>query len=88
MGFQLGALGADGSIDIAYTVTFGGDELHCTCQENFTVDILEFPCGIGEMVSYVAHMCSTQECVADGMDEYIGIRVTEESAVVLKANTS
>lgn len=88
VGFQFGTFSADGGINVTYTVAFSGDEFDRACQENLAVDILEFPCCVGEVVANVAHVCRPQECIADGMDQYIGIRVAEESAVVFKANTS
>ena len=86
--FQLRTLGADSSVDIAYAVALGGDELYGAAQEYLAVDILKFACGVGEVIAYVAQVSCTQEGIADGMDEYIGIGVAEETSVVFEADAA
>ena len=36
-------------------------------------------CRIGEVIANVAHVGSSEECVADGMYQHVGIAVAKES---------
>ena len=88
MGLQLGTLGTHRGIDIAHAVALGGDELYRTAKEYLAVDILELARIVGKVVTDIAHVGCTQECITDSMDEHIGIRVAKEASVMFKTNAA
>ena len=61
------------------TADFFMEKVGCPPQENLAVNAFEFVRGVGKVIPYITHGCSSQHCIADGMDEYVRIAVTEET---------
>lgn len=74
---ELRALGTYGAVDVAYTIALGGDEVNGLAKEYLRVDAIGLSGGVGEVISYVAHVGGTEQGVADGVDEYVGIAMAE-----------
>ena len=79
MWIEFRALGAYGGIDVAYMVALCGNQVDGLAQEYLAVDVFELLACIGEVVANVAHVGGSQQGIADGVYEYVGIRVTEQT---------
>lgn len=69
----------DGGIDVADFITGFAHQLHGSRQQNLTVDVLELLTVIGKIKTDVAQSGSSEHGVADGMDQYVGITVAQQS---------
>lgn len=84
VGVEFGTLGTDGGIDVANGVASGGDDVEGLAEQNLGVDVLELIAFLGgEVVADVTHVGGAEDGIADGMDEDIGIGVSEQSEGVL-----
>ena len=88
VGIEFGAFGSDGDVGIAELVALVADELHGVGQENLTVDALEVGRRVGEVVSDVAHVGCSQQSIAQGMYQDIGIAVTQQAEGVFQLNAA
>ena len=77
MCFQLRTFSTNGGIDVAYRIAFSCNQFDCLAQQNLTVYVVEVVTVVGEVVTNVAHIGRTQQGIADGMNENIGIAVSE-----------
>ena len=80
---ELGMLGADGSVDVSHHITFRGYEGDCLAQQYLAVYVERVGRRVGEVETNVAHVCRTQQGVADGVYEHVGIAVSEQSEGVI-----
>ena len=78
----LGALGADGGVDVDDGVAVVGEELGYVAEEELAVDACIGGVGVGEVAADVAEGCCSEECVADGVDEDVGVAMAEEAEFV------
>lgn len=88
MRIQFGMLCADGGIDIAYPVTLLRNKFHGLTKKNLAVYAIRLCCCIGKMIADIAHIGGTQKCIANSMNQYICIRMTEQTQRVLQTNSS
>lgn len=78
----------DGGIDVADFITGFAHELHGSRQQNLTVDVLELLTVIGKIKTDVAQSGSSEHGVADGMDQYVGITVAQQSQRMFNPDAS
>ena len=84
VGGEFGTLGTDGAVDVADGVSFGCYDVHSFAEQNLGVDVLELVSFLGRVVvADLAHVCSTEDGITNGMDEHISIGVTKQSEGVL-----
>lgn len=88
IGIELGMLGTHRGIEIAKDVTFGGNQFDGLAEQNFAVDIQRLVGCIGEMITDVAHVGSTEKGVANSMNQHIGIAVAQQTHRMLYLNTA
>ena len=74
--FEFRAFSTDSGINISHTIAFSSDKFDCTRKKYLAINILEFSCRIRKMITNISHMRSSQQCIADSMNEHIGIRMT------------
>ena len=73
---------AYGSIDVAHTKPLFCKEPDGFPEDDFRIHVQRVSGCVGEVIAYVAQIGSTEQCVADGMDEHVGIAVTEQPEAV------
>ena len=78
----LGALGADGGVDVGDGVAVVGEEADDVAEEELAVDAGIGGVGVGEVAADVAEGCCSEEGVADGVDEDVGVAMSEEAEFV------
>jgi hypothetical protein len=86
MCLQFWTFGTDGGVYVAHAVSLGGNDFYGTAQENLAVYVLELSPSVGEMVADVAHVGSTKQSIADGMDKHIGIAMAQKAFGVLQSD--
>ena len=85
---EFGLLGADSGIDVPHPVAFRGNERDHLLQDDFAIHVECVIGVVGEMITDVAHIGGTEKGIADGMDEHIGIAMTQQSQSMLYLNAS
>lgn len=75
MGIQLGAFGTDGYIGVPQFVALLAEEGKGLAEQYLTVYIFVFVGRVGKVEPDVAQVGCSQQCVAQGMDQNVGIRV-------------
>ena len=84
VGIEFGPFGTNRAVDVSDGVAFGGHDVEGAAEENLGVDVFKLVALLGrEVVADVAHVGGTEDGVADGMDEDIGIGVAKQSEGVL-----
>ena len=74
----LGLLSNDDAVDVADAESMLVDELKAVAEEYFAVDVFVLGVVVGEVLSDVAEGGGTEDGVADGMEEYVGVGMAEE----------
>ena len=85
VGIDFGALGTDGTIDVAHTIAVGFEQIDGATEENLAVGAFVFGGCVGKMVADVAEIGSAEEGVADGVNEYVGIAVAKKAEGMVDA---
>lgn len=88
VGIEFGLLGGNGDVGVAEFPSFFAHERHCLAEQDFGVDIEKLAGGVGEVVPDVAHICGTENGVAEGMNQHIGIGVTQETEGMLNLDAA
>ena len=88
MGIHLRALGTDGGVDIHQPVALRGNEGDGVAQDNLAVHAVGLGRGIWEMIAYVAHVRCTQQGIADGVQQHVGIAMTQEALTVFNLDAA
>ena len=83
VGVELGLFGHDGGVDVAQFVARIAEETHGAGEEDLAVDAGILAGGVGEVIADVAQSGGTEQGVADGVDEYVGVAMAEESEGVV-----
>ena len=81
-------LSTDGGVDVSDLVTFCGNEVDDAFEDDLAVHVECLLGVVGEVVTNIAHVGGAEECVADSVDEDVGIAVTEQSHGVRNLYTS
>ncbi len=82
MGFDLRRFEAEGSVYINNGISLAGNEVFGPFQQDFAVDVFELGGSVGKMIADIAQAGSSQQRIADGMEQYIGIAVAQRTFVV------
>ena len=82
VGIHLGALGADGGVDVHQTVAFCGNQGDGVAEDDLAVHAFGLCRGVGEVIADVAHIRCSQQGIADGVQQHVGIAVTQEALTV------
>ena len=88
VGIDFGALGTNRAIDVAYAVAVRFEQIDRAAEEHFAVSAFIFGGGVGKVIADVAEIGCTEEGVADGVNEHIGVAVAEESEGVVDVYTA
>ena len=88
MRIDFGPLGADGGVDIAHTVAAGSDKVDGLSKQYLAVYVECLCRAVREMIADIAHIGCTQQGVADGMDEHVGIAMAQKSHGVRNTDTA
>lgn len=80
MGVDFWCFGADCAVAVAELVSFFTDECNGFAEEYFGVYSFKFIAfDRGKMVSDVTHIGCAKDCIAKGVNEYVGIAVSIET---------
>ena len=60
-------------------IALGGNQLDGLLQDHLAVHAVGKSGGIGEMIADVAHIGGTQQGIADGVQQHIGITMTQQA---------
>lgn len=88
MGIQLGFLGTYCGIDIAYTVSVLLEYPDCPGKQYPAVYTFIARICVREMIAYVTQGCRPKQCIADGMDEHIGIGMAQQPQLKINLHAS
>ena len=88
MRVELGALCTHRGVYVADAIALGGDEVDGLAQQYLTIDVERLGSRVGEVVAYVAHVGGAEQGVADGVDEHVGVAVSEQAEFVVEADTA
>ena len=88
MRIHLWTLGADGGIDIAQAVALGGYQADGVAEDDFAVHAVGLGCRVGEVIANVAHVGGTEQRVADGVQQHVGVAVTQQTEGVVDSNAA
>ncbi len=89
VGIEFGMFSADGAVDVADAVAFGGNDVEGLAQKNLGVDVLKLVALLGwKMITDVAHVGGSKNGVANGMDEHIGIGMAEQTEGVVNLDAA
>ena len=83
MGVELGLFGHDGGVDVAQFVARIAEEAHGPGEKDLAVDASILAGGVGEVIADVAQSGGAEQGVADGVDEYVGVAMADESEGVV-----
>ena len=84
-GFEFGAFATHGNMDVAYFVTSLPDEPNGIAQQYLAVDVFILRRRIGKVKADVAHCRRSQKGIAHGMNQHIGIGVSQQAKRVVDA---
>ncbi|MFM1744656.1 MAG: hypothetical protein RLZZ630_593 [Bacteroidota bacterium] len=76
---DLGLLQQQSHINIADPVSAFGDEVNHATQENRAVDIFKFRGRVGEISADVFQSCSTQQGIANGMNQGVSVGMSQSA---------
>ena len=79
MGIHLGALGADGGIDIHEAIALCSYQLDGFLQDDLTVHTIREGGSIREVIANVTHVGSAKQRVTDGMYQHVGIAMSKQA---------
>ena len=84
------AVGAVLTVGVLFILrlTFGSNQIHCLFQQYLRIHIQRLSSCIREMITNVAHIGSSQQSIANGMYQYIGITVTQQSQLIVYLDSS
>ena len=78
----------DGGIDIADLPSFFAYERGCSGEQNTAINVFVCRIGIGKMLSDIPQSQSPKQCVTNGVQQYVGIGVTEQPFFVRNRHTA
>ena len=88
MGIHLRTFGTDGRIDIHQPVTFSGNQFDSLFQNHLTIHPISEGCGIRKVIANIAHVGGSEQGVADGMQQHVGIAVAQQSFTMFDLDTA
>lgn len=88
MSFELGTFGTDGGIDIPYPIPLFCYQANGLAQEDLTVDVQKFLTVVREMITDVTHIGSSQQGIADGMDQYICVAMPQQAQFMFQLDAA
>ncbi len=72
-------LGTYRGVDVAKDIALVSQQLHRLFQNDLTIHVQRRVAGVGEVIADVAQVGSTEQRVADGVDEHVGVAVSQQS---------
>ena len=88
VGIHLGTLGTDGGIDVHQMIALCGNQGDGVAEDDLAVHTIGLGRGVWEVIADVAHVCGSQQGVADGMQQHVGIAVTQETLTVFNLDAA
>ena len=88
MSFQFGTFRANSRIDIPDTVSFGRNQFYRLLQKNLAVDILVLSGSIRKMITDIAHIGGPQQGIANRMQQYVSIRMSQQPFGMFQTDTA
>ena len=88
MFFQLRSFRTHGSIYVAYYISLRSYQRHRLPQQDFTIDVLELTGCIRKVVTDITHIGSTQQGIANGMYQYICIRMPQQAFLMFQTDAT
>ena len=64
-------------VDVAKDIALVSQQFHCLFQDNLTVHVQRLVAGVRKVIADVAQVGSTEQRVADGVDEHVGVAVSQ-----------
>src|SRR5690554_4275947 len=88
VGVDFGLLETDGGVQITHFITLAAQQRQGFLQEYFAVDALELRIGVGKMKANVPKVGGAQQGVAQGVNEYVAVRMTNRTLVKRNLNAA
>ena len=88
MGIHLRAFGTDGRIDIHQPIAFSGNQFDSLFQNYLTIHPIGKGGGIWKMIAYITHVGSSEQGIADGVQQHVSIAVTQQSLTVFNLDAT
>ena len=93
MGFDVHQLveGRDlwmGGINIYQAIAFLGYQFYRFLEYNLTVHTIGLCTGIGKVITYITHIGGAEKGIADSVQQYVGITVTQQAFGMLQLDAT
>ena len=88
MRIELWTLGTYSGVDIAKTIAFGRNKIDGLTQQYLAVYVESLGSSIGKMIAYIAHIGSSKQCIANGVNKHIGIAMTKQTKRIVETYAS